>query len=326
MTEIMEDVIYKKPNEGCGLIYYYLFDDGKGYIGQTVGPMIKRHNGHKRGTQIVDRYIRTHDFVLTIIEEVEYDRLNERELFNILKYNTYTPTGLNMTLDTISNPEYVSHLWKNEEYRNLQSKVHKEWHLTHQHPNLGKPNIIHNKQEWIEKRKGKIPWNKGLKGHLSQDTLDKISAKSKEMWASDDFRKRKQGYWIRKKNEGYVGFMLGFKHDEETKRVMSVKKTELWKNEEYRNHQSKVHKEWYLTHQHHQKGKPMSDEAKLKSSISHKEYYKLHPQVGRPHTEEEKAKMRKIKAQKREEKLQRFIDWEWEQVHRKDNNEIHCQL
>lgn len=68
---------YIKPNKGNGLIYYYKFENGKGYVGQTTGLLTTRHHRHVMGKAPVDESIRKSEYELYLLCETKIEMLNE---------------------------------------------------------------------------------------------------------------------------------------------------------------------------------------------------------------------------------------------------------
>jgi group I intron endonuclease len=88
-----------------GVIYcYHCIPTGKKYIGKTKNEYHrkKRHEHNVRNGQISKFYnsVRKYgweNFVYGIIEEVDFDYLNEKEIFYISEYDTFN-SGYNMTI------------------------------------------------------------------------------------------------------------------------------------------------------------------------------------------------------------------------------------
>ena len=85
------------PKDGFGLIYMYTFDDGKRYIGQTNGPLIRRHKQHLCEKLVVDNMIRKHGYTLEVLDEVPINELNHSEQYYISEFSTMHPNGWNFT-------------------------------------------------------------------------------------------------------------------------------------------------------------------------------------------------------------------------------------
>lgn len=99
----------------------------------------------------------------------------------------------------------------------------------------------------IGRMKGQIVWNKNKHGIYSDEILDNLSNKVKELWKNEDYRNKQIE---RLKGNKYA---LGHKLSEETKEKIS----------------NKI-KEWYNTHEHPFLGKHHSEETKEKISKSKK--------------------------------------------------------
>lgn len=185
-----------KPKNGEGIIYLYVFDNGKTYVGQTIQELRKRHRGHLLDHQPVDNALRTHQYELKILEIVKINELDDKEREYIRKYNSIKPDGYNLDSGGKANREPT------EETRMKQSKA----------------------------RMGKPPWNKGksfpqaserMKGNTiwkgrshSQESKDKIS-KGNTGKKHPDISKQMKG---NKRS-------LGFKHsDEELQRRIETRK------------------------------------------------------------------------------------------------------
>lgn len=96
---------YQRPKKGYGYIYKYTSPNGEEYIGQTVNSLKDRAaslltgSGYKKCTvfwKAIQKY-GWKNFIVNILEEVEVDKLNEREIYYISYFNTLVPNGYNLT-------------------------------------------------------------------------------------------------------------------------------------------------------------------------------------------------------------------------------------
>lgn len=96
---------YQRPKEGCGYIYKYTSPSNEAYIGQTINSLKDRAKdlltgrGYKKCTifwKAIQKY-GWKNFSVCILEEVEVDKLNEREIYYIKHFNTLVPNGYNLT-------------------------------------------------------------------------------------------------------------------------------------------------------------------------------------------------------------------------------------
>ena len=102
---INSEIYYRKPKQGYGFIYRYMSPSNKNYIGQTVGTLKKRAiniisgNGYKKCSlfwKAISKYGFL-NFKAEILEEVPVNKLNEREVFYIKKFNSISPYGYNLS-------------------------------------------------------------------------------------------------------------------------------------------------------------------------------------------------------------------------------------
>ena len=86
------------PRDGNGIIYKYVFDNGKIYVGQTRQSLLKRHRQHFSDRLLyVDKMIRTHDYFLEVVTEAPIEQLNDLEQYYIAKFDCLYPNGLNFS-------------------------------------------------------------------------------------------------------------------------------------------------------------------------------------------------------------------------------------
>lgn len=99
-------IFYQKPKIGYGFIYKYTGPEGKSYIGQTIGSLKMRAKNVYSGTgykkcalfwKAIEKY-GWNNFSVEILEEVDIEKLDEKEMYYISKYNTLAPNGYNITL------------------------------------------------------------------------------------------------------------------------------------------------------------------------------------------------------------------------------------
>lgn len=88
-------------------IIYKIFNEvnDKVYIGQTRQPLKRRWEHHlflaDNGDAVLYRAMRKHgkdNFHIELVEEIDNDLLNEREIYWIDKFNSFAPNGYNSTL------------------------------------------------------------------------------------------------------------------------------------------------------------------------------------------------------------------------------------
>ncbi|MBQ8372710.1 MAG: hypothetical protein IJX35_00145 [Candidatus Methanomethylophilaceae archaeon] len=141
-----------------GYVYVYFFDDGMKYVGQTVRSIAERHAKHCCGSQMVDSYIRTHEFSLAIIEIVPIEDLDHAEQFYIEYLHSMYPDGLNFMTGGNSNKKYskesvekrrtaIKKNWENPDFRAMHTGIH--------HPSYGKKASDETRRKLRESHMGK---------------------------------------------------------------------------------------------------------------------------------------------------------------------------
>lgn len=113
-----------------GIIYKYTSPSGKSYIGQTKQSITQRRkdsngSGYMGCTSFyhaIQKY-GLKNFILEILEEVEDEKLNEREQYYIAKFNTQIPNGYNLT----KGGDYVYDVSKPVKKYNLEKKCVAEY-------------------------------------------------------------------------------------------------------------------------------------------------------------------------------------------------------
>ena len=158
----MEDYV---PKEGNGIIYRYIFDNGKIYVGQTKYSLLTRHRQHCRGgDQLISKAISKHTYKLEVIEEVTVNELDDEEIKHISENHSLYPDGYNLT--TGGRVKHTLHPI-------IRDKISKS--------NYGKPKSEKARENMSKARIGVEPWNKGKP--CSEATKRKISEtlKSKEI-------------------------------------------------------------------------------------------------------------------------------------------------
>ena len=181
-------IIYKATNSG----------NGKSYIGQTIGSLQVRKNNHnyEADNEYYDihfhRAIRKYgfdDFEWEVLEEVNDDKLNEREVYYIEMFDTFK-NGYNSTLGGESG--YIL----SDEARNKISNTH-----------IGKINSDETKRKISESVK-KLYEDNDYKEEIRQRTIMAMS--------SDEVRMK-----LSNSHKGHI-------HSKETKRRMSNSHSKSW--------------------------------------------------------------------------------------------------
>ena len=80
-----------------GIIYLYTFDNGKQYVGQTRTSVKKRYGQHLAEDNVLARTMKTHKHMVTVLETVDLDELDNAEVKWISDLNTLWPKGYNFT-------------------------------------------------------------------------------------------------------------------------------------------------------------------------------------------------------------------------------------
>jgi group I intron endonuclease len=188
-----------------GIIYIFRnIINGKCYIGKTNRLFTQRINEHKRNskktntTSLLHKAIQKYSwdkFDIQIIESgIETQLLNEREIFNIKKYNSYyTNHGYNLTLggDGGSMPKNIidqaiqtkrlrgniNHtLTAKQKISNSMTGVKKSnEHCKHiSNSRIGWVPSAETRKRMSDSKKGNIPWNKGKTGIVKHINSKKI--------------------------------------------------------------------------------------------------------------------------------------------------------
>lgn len=174
------------PEKGMGIIYIYIFDNGLKYVGQTKQELIKRHRGHLADNSFVDNALRTHEYILEILEIVKEEDLDAKEQEYIKKFNTIKPNGYNLDSGGRVNRNPT------KETRLKQSNAHK----------------------------GKIPWNKGKPFPQASERMKGNTLWKGRVHTEESKRKISKGNKGKKHPEISIAMKgntrsLGFKHSEE---------------------------------------------------------------------------------------------------------------
>lgn len=188
-------------------IVYHLFCtfNGKAYVGQTWYSINERFEQHKRCKSLIGNAIRKYgeeNFVKTVIFSSNMqDHLDSAEDAFIVEMNTISPNGYNLKRGG-------SHGKFSEEAKRKMSLAKKG----KKNPNLSVC------------RKGKSPWNKGLKNSISDLTREKMSKAAKGR-KSPRKGVKLSAATIEKLRKSH----LGNTPSEETRLKMSKAQAEAWK-------------------------------------------------------------------------------------------------
>lgn len=136
-----------KPKKGYGLVYRYLFDDGKSYIGQTTKSLLERHLSHHNPKHPVDVQIMSQGFELEVLAEVPIEDLDSAEEYYIKAYNTLSPNGYNYTTGGIKSNRMCDETKKKISESRMGIQYSEE-----------------TRKRMSESHMGLEPWNKGTKG------------------------------------------------------------------------------------------------------------------------------------------------------------------
>lgn len=90
----MEDAVAESNK---GIIYLYTFDNGKQYVGQTIISVKKRYGQHLAEDNALSRAMKTHKHMVSILEVVDIEKLDDAEIKWIAEKNTLWPRGYNFT-------------------------------------------------------------------------------------------------------------------------------------------------------------------------------------------------------------------------------------
>lgn len=183
-------------------------ETNKKYIGITVQGIITRFAKHcYEASQGSNRYlcraIRKYGvdaFKIEVIDECSnFEELKELEKYYIDKYNTLAPNGYNMTMGGDGA--------------------------------LGRPLTEETREKMAAARRGKTPWNKGVKnsqvGHwkgktMSQEARQKMSIAKKGKKLSEETKEKRKYIYEKMKGENHPLYGVG--HSEESKAKMSKSK------------------------------------------------------------------------------------------------------
>ena len=174
------------------LIYKATSPSGKSYIGLTTLSLNERRDTHIRNVNNGDvthfytaiKKYGIDNFIWCVIEDnvTDFEILKEREKFNILKYDTFTPNGYNMTLGGDGS------------YGRLPTKEQREKQRISMKGKNSRPMSEKQKEYYRILYKGrKNPEHsnrmKGIK--LSKEQIEKISVGLKESWKLRKQRRNK---------------------------------------------------------------------------------------------------------------------------------------
>lgn len=197
--------------------------NNKIYIGQTIKARptdrfsqhryLARHSGQEKSISYLHQAMAKYgvdNFSFEIIENIENDKLNEREQYWIAQYNSLVPQGYNLTIggegalghsrpQTLEEREkrkqsnkqfYIDHpealqqmsertkkLWENEEYRRKVTESNKRFAQEHPDLNKGQNNPMygkHHTEEALTKIRAHAVTRKTKIVQLDKDTLEEI--------------------------------------------------------------------------------------------------------------------------------------------------------
>lgn len=197
--------------------------NNKIYIGQTIKARptdrfsqhryLARHSGQEKSISYLHQAMAKYgvdNFSFEIIENIENDKLNEREQYWIAQYNSLVPQGYNLTIggegalghsrpQTLEEREkrkqsnkqfYIDHpealqqmsertkkLWENEEYRRKVIESNKRFAQEHPKMNKGQNNPMygrHHTEEALTKIRAHAVTRKTKIVQLDKDTLEEI--------------------------------------------------------------------------------------------------------------------------------------------------------
>ena len=164
-----------KPKKGYGLVYRYLFDDGKSYISQTTKSLLECHQSHHNSKHPVDVQIMSQGFELEVLAEVPIEELDETEGYYIRAYNTLAPNGYNYTTGGIKTNEMCDETKK----KTSQSRIGIQY--SEETPSQKKdPEIVHRNRS--EAQKGRV---------LSEEARRRISESLKGYPQSEETRRKR---------------------------------------------------------------------------------------------------------------------------------------
>lgn len=197
--------------------------NNKIYIGQTIKERptdrfsqhryLARHSKQEKGISYLHQAMAKYgvdNFTFEVIENIENDKLNEREQYWIAQYNSLVPQGYNLTIGGEGTPEYsrpqtleerekrkqsnkqfyIDHpealqkisertkkLWENEEYRKKVTESNKRFAQEHPDLNKGQNNPMygkHHTEEALTKIRAHAATRKTKIVQLDKDTLEEI--------------------------------------------------------------------------------------------------------------------------------------------------------
>lgn len=91
-----------KNSNVYGVIYsIFCKESNKFYVGQTIQSISKRFSSHCNGKFLIGDAIRKHGVDNFLLEEIDtadsFEELNEKESFWVIKLNSISPGGYNLT-------------------------------------------------------------------------------------------------------------------------------------------------------------------------------------------------------------------------------------
>ena len=161
-----------------GVIYCYCYEPtGEKYIGQTmdIKKRKREHLNDNRTNQRFHNLLKKHydDFSFYILEEdIEKEKLNEREQYWIEYYDTFKGFGFNLTPGGDGGFQYCQNYWKNnpekmrehiEKIQPMATEAAKEWRKNNPELEKERLNNLHKKaREWRENNPEKVKEHQSL--------------------------------------------------------------------------------------------------------------------------------------------------------------------
>jgi group I intron endonuclease len=267
--------------------------NNKCYVGQTIQFFKERFRQHQTSHSIIGRALRKHtiaNFDKLLLENVPEEELDYWEIHYIQELNSVSPSGYNLTYGGEGgrkSEEAKRKIGEGSKGKIISIETRKKISESMKGVNTWMKGT-HPSEETIKKKKGKIPWNKGLtdiyseeskkkmsekhKGnanmlgkHHSEESKKKMSETHKSMSeeTKDKMREAKLGKFLTEEHKRKIGESgKGRRHTEETKKEMNKAKKGIPLSEEHRKKLSEAHK----GEKHSNYGKHLSEETKKRIS------------------------------------------------------------